>query len=105
LYSHRFLIDKFLWARRAYGFGEQLDYFDDRDTVGWTRLGNAEHPGAMAVILSDGAGEGSKWMNVARPNAWFDDLTGHLPERIQANADGWANFRCKAQSVSVWLQE
>ena len=28
LYSHRFLIDRFLDARRRYGFGDQHDYFD-----------------------------------------------------------------------------
>lgn len=102
---HRWLIDKFLWARKAYGYGDQRDYFDHWDTVGWTRFGDAAHPGAMAVLMSDGWFEGSKWMDAGRPNAWFHDHTGHIPDRIQANADGWANFRCPARSVSVWLQE
>ena len=104
LYSHRWLIYKFLWARKAYGFGVQYDYFDHRNTIGWTRLGNAEHPGAMAVIMSNGS-DGHKWMNVCRANAVFYDITEHVPEKIQTNADGWGCFRCKGSSVSVWLQE
>jgi alpha-amylase len=42
LYSHQFLIDKFLYARKAYGFGDQHDYFDHPNTIGWVRTGNGE---------------------------------------------------------------
>jgi alpha-amylase len=104
LYSHRFLVDHFLRARRDYGFGDQHDYFDHPNTVGWIRLGTDAHPGAMAVVLTNGA-DGNKWMNTFRPGARFRDATGHLPDVITANGDGWANFRCRAGSVSVWLQE
>lgn len=104
LYSHRWLLDKFLWARRAYGFGDQHDYFDHGNTVGWVRLGTAGHPGAMAVVLTNGA-EGSKWMNVFRPDATFYDITEHIPEKVRTNGDGWGEFRCRGGSVSVWLQE
>jgi alpha-amylase len=104
LYSHRWLIDKFLWVRRNYGFGDQHDYFDHPNTVGWVRLGDAEHPGAMAVVMSNGA-DGNKWMNVYMPNAIFYDLTEHVAGAVTANAEGWANFACKAGKVSVWLQQ
>ena len=104
LYSHRWLIDKFMWARKAYGFGEEHDYFDHPNTVGWVRLGDAEHPGAMAVVMSNGA-DGEKWMNVHRPGKTFYDLTEHVVERVTANDSGWARFTCKAGKVSVWLQE
>jgi alpha-amylase len=104
LYSHRFLIDRFLRARRQYGFGDQHDYFDHPNTIGWVRLGTADHPGAMAVVLTNGSA-GNKWMNTFRPSASFSDITGHIPEKITTNANGWGNFRCRAGSVSVWLQD
>lgn len=102
--SHRWMIDKFLWARHAYSFGDQHDYFDHPDTVGWMRLGNSEHPGAMAVVMSTGS-DGNKRMNTFRPHATFYDLTEHFQEKVVAGADGWANFLCKGGKVSVWLQE
>jgi alpha-amylase len=104
LYSHQFLIDKFLYARKTYGFGDQHDYFDHPNTIGWVRTGSAGHPGAMAVLLTNGS-EGSKWMNVVRPNATFYDVTGHYGFKISANQDGWAEFKCPPGNVSVWLQE
>lgn len=103
LNSHRFVLDKLLRARKDYAYGEQVDYFDHPDRIGWVRLGTPEHPKAMAVIMSDGPG-GSKWMSVDRPGATFYDITGNISEPIRINEFGWAEFRCNGGSVSVWVQ-
>src|SRR4029079_17379894 len=103
LYSHQFLIDKFLYARKAYGFGDQRDYFDHPNTIGWIRTGDSQHPGAMAVLMTNGS-EGSKWMNVYRPGTRFYDVTQHYSNEIVADQNGWAEFKCPAGNVSVWLQ-
>lgn len=102
--SHRWLLDKFLDARQHYAYGEQYDYFDHDSVIGWTRLGNREHPKAMAVIMSDGWG-GSKWMEVGKPNAAFYDLTEHIREPVYTNEYGWGEFYCRGGSVSVWVEE
>jgi alpha-amylase len=102
--SHQFLIDKFLHARQTFAYGEQQDYFDHPSTIGWTRLGDAEHPGGMAVVLSNGEG-GSKWMNIAQPNCTYVDLTEHIKEPVTTNDDGWADFCCNGGSVSVWVPQ
>lgn len=102
--SHRWLIDKLLYARQNYAYGPQYDYFDHFNTIGWTRLGDAEHPKAMAVILSDGP-EGFKSMEVSKSNAKFVDITEHVKEPVYTNEWGWGEFRCLGGSVSVWVQE
>jgi alpha-amylase len=104
LLSHRWLLDKFLYARQQYAYGPQYDYFDHYNTIGWTRLGDENHPKAMAVIMSDGA-EGFKWMEVGKPNAKFIDLTEHIQEPIYTNEKGWGEFRCRGGSVSIWIQQ
>jgi alpha-amylase len=101
---HRWLLDRFLYARRHYAYGKQYDYFDHDSVVGWTRLGNTAHPKTMAVLMSDGWG-GSKWMDVGRPNAAFYDLTEHIRESVYTNEHGWGEFHCRGGSVSVWLEE
>lgn len=102
--SHRWIIDKLLYARKYYAYGPQYDYFDHWSTIGWTRLGDEKHPQAMAVIMSDGA-EGSKWMEVGKPNAKFIDLSEHIREPIYTNDKGWGEFRCQGGSVSVWIEQ
>ncbi|MFK8183388.1 MAG: alpha-amylase [Phormidesmis sp.] len=100
--SHRWIIDKFLEARRNYAFGDQYDYFDHPNTVGWTRLGTEQLPGGMAVVISNGDA-GSKWMEIGQPNRTYKDITEHVSEPITTNAEGWADFTCSAGSVSVWV--
>jgi len=102
--SHRFLIDRFLWARHACGHGSQYNYLDHFNLIGWTRVGDGGQRRAMAVLLSDGP-EGAKWMNVERKGAVFFDITGHIPWTVTANADGWAEFRTKGGSISVWIED
>ena len=104
MYSHQFLLDRFLSARKAYGYGEQHDYFDHPNTIGWTRLGDTNHPGSMAVVLTNGS-EGYKWMNMFRANARYLDTTEHLEHVVTTNNDGWGKFPCLGGSVSVWLQQ
>ncbi|GFE70855.1 alpha-amylase [Chroococcus sp. FPU101] len=101
--SHRWLIDKFLYVRKHYAHGEQYDYFDHPDRVGWTRLGNQQNPKAMAVLLSDQLG-GTKWMEVGKPNAKFIDYTEHVKEPVYTNEWGWGEFKCNGGSVSVWIE-
>lgn len=103
LASHKSLLDRFLLARNHFAHGAQYDYLDHFNTIGWTRLGTAHHPRALAVILSDGPA-GRKWMEVGRPHADFVDITGHIQETIRTNEHGWAEFRCNGGSVSVWVE-
>ncbi|MEO1210227.1 MAG: alpha-amylase [Cyanobacteria bacterium J06638_20] len=102
--SHKWIIDRLLFARQHFAYGPQYDYLDHFNTIGWTRLGTEEHPGAMAVILSDGS-EGHKWMEVGKPNTQFYDITGHIKQPIKTNEWGWGEFRCNGGSVSVWVEE
>jgi alpha-amylase len=104
LYSHQFLIDRFLAARRDYGYGAQVNYFDHPNTIGWTRLGDKQHPKAMAVVMSNGQ-NGYKWMNVQRSKQTFGDLTEHCQQTVTTNSDGWGRFPCNGGSVSVWVEQ
>ncbi|MGL5835919.1 MAG: alpha-amylase domain-containing protein, partial [Waterburya sp.] len=78
--------------------------FDHANCIGWTRLGDDEHPGGIAIVLSNG-GDGTKWMEVGHPNQTYIDVTEHIDEPITTNNDGWADFRCQAGSVSVWIPQ
>ncbi|MCP5365348.1 MAG: alpha-amylase [Hyphomicrobiales bacterium] len=102
--SYRELIDQLLAVRRDYAYGPQQDYFDHPDVVGWTRLGDDDHPRAIAVVLSDGAG-GEKIMYVGRPNATFRDITGNVSDVVTVDVSGNGTFRCQGGSVSVWVEQ
>jgi alpha-amylase len=100
--SHQWLIDIFLKARKSNAHGDQFDYFDDPNCVGWTRTGNQENPHGLAVILSNGD-DASKYMETGSHETTYVDITGHVDGTVTTNKDGWGEFRCKGGSVSVWV--
>jgi alpha-amylase len=102
--THQWLIDKFLAVRKKYAFGDQYDYFDHQNCVGWTRRGNAEAPNGMAVLISNGD-DGIKYMETGSPNTTYIDITEHIKDPVTTNNDGWGEFHCQARSVSVWVPE
>ena len=103
-YSHKFLIDKFLEARKQFAYGPEYTYFDHPNCIGWTRLGDKEAPRSIAVVMSNG-GAGYKWMEVGKRKATYLDLTGHIKTPIVSNADGWGRFECLGESVSLWIEQ
>ena len=84
--------------------GEQTDYLDDFNIIGWTRAGAEETPGSgCAVILSDGPG-GQKEMCMGAPfaGAVFVDLLGNCPGEVTLDESGCGVFPVGGGSVSVW---
>ena len=58
----------------------------------------------MAVVLSNGD-EGTKWMEIGKPNQTYIDITEHVSEPVEINDEGWGEFSCVAGSVSVWVPQ
>ncbi len=100
--SHKWIIDKYLLARRKYAYGDQYDYLDDPNCIGWLRTGNEDHPGSMAVVISNGK-EGEISMKTSAPDKSFVDLTEHIQQEVTTDSEGWAAFPCLDASVSVWV--
>lgn len=102
LAPHRFLVDRFLHARKAHAWGDQHDYFDEPNCIGWVRSGDEAHPGGLVVLMSN-AGNAIKRMQVSAPNATYHDITGHVAGDVTTDAEGIADFTCTAGQVSVWV--
>lgn len=100
-------MDVLLRARKYCAYGEQYDYFNDRNLIGFTRLGDYEHANSgMAVVMSNGPG-GCINMNVGKrlSNSIFYDCTGNLKETVYVDNEGNGIFYCNGGSVSVWVKQ
>ena len=92
--------------RKDKAYGEQVNYFDNPDIVGFTRLGDDTHyKSGMAVIISDKY-EGSKRMYVGKNFAGdkFTDALGHREDEIIIDEDGFGNFVVNGGQVSVYIK-
>ena len=98
----REVLDRLLAIRKDMAYGEQTDYFDDANCIGWVRSG-AEHQSPIAVLISNDQ-EKSKSMFVGQEWAdqTFVDLLENHPAQVTINAEGYGEFPVAAGSVSVW---
>ncbi len=98
-------LDQLLMVRKELAYGNQIDYFDHPNVIGWVRQGLEERPNAgCAVIMSNGA-DGYKEMDMGQHNANknFHDVTGHFSGSLITGENGIAMFLVKGNSVSVWI--
>lgn len=95
-----------MMLRKDKAYGEQVDYFDDPNIVGFTRLGDETHlKSGLAAIFSD-KWEGEKRMYVGREYAgekYIDALTHRLDEII-IDDEGFGLFKVHGGSASVYVR-
>ncbi|KAJ5493288.1 Alpha-amylase A type-3, partial [Penicillium diatomitis] len=92
-------------ARKLYAYGEQEDYFDQPNCIGFVRYGNARHRSGLACIISN-AGASKKRMFVGRPKTgqeWVDIL-GNQPGLVIIDKWGYGMFTVDGMSASVWVE-
>ena len=91
-----------LYARKDLADGEQTDYFDDPNCIGWTRSGN-EGGAPLAVTISNDAAN-SKSMEIGSDWAGqtFYDILGNCSDTVTIDEEGWGDFPVSEKSVSVW---
>lgn len=100
--SFQEVLDTLLYARKELAYGEQKDYFDYPNCIGWTRSGN-EGGTPLAVTISNDVAN-SKTMEIGSDWAGqtFHDILGNCSDTVTIDEDGWGDFPVSEKSVSVW---
>ncbi|AMB99293.1 alpha-amylase [Aerococcus urinaehominis] len=98
-------IDKMMTLRTERAYGDQEDYFDHGNCVGFSRLGDADHPDGLALLCSNGDA-GFKKMYVGQDKAgqvWIDYLA-YSDQEVTIDDSGYGEFSCPAGGISIWTQ-
>lgn len=104
---HRLIIDILLEARRKYAYGEQHDYFDHANTVGFVRTGDEEHPGSGLAFLMSSGDDGTKLMNVGenRKGEVWREFTGNIKDEVVIDENGNGEFKTSGGNLAVWVKK
>ena len=101
------MLDNLLKVRKYFAYGDQIDYFNSTDIIGFVRKGDDEHPDSgLAVVMTDKNG-GSIEMNLGEKlaNSTFYDCTGNIEDTVNTDENGNGVFSCKDGSCSVWIKK
>jgi alpha-amylase len=96
-----------LLVRRHLAYGNQRDYFDHKNTAGWTREGIEERKDSGCAVLLSSVDDGWKYMEIGKQHTGqvLVDCLGKVSRKIMIDKNGGAKFYCKGKSASVWVNE
>ena len=96
------LLDKLLDIRLNLAYGEQTDYFDDANCIGWTRQGMDDGQPIAVLISNDQATSKSMLVGPEWAGREFSDYLGNSSQIVTIDEEGWGEFPVEEKSVSVW---
>ena len=85
-------------------YGDQEDYFDHKNTIGWVRRGvrEVEDSGCAVIVSNSDSGKKRMFVGEDRAGEEWVDLTNNRQDKITIADDGFAEFPVTGGSVSVW---
>ncbi|NLC45212.1 MAG: alpha-amylase [Clostridiales bacterium] len=100
------MIDKLALVRKNYAFGDQDDYFMEKNLIGFLRHGNEEHPNKMVAVISITEKKTvSMFLGEDQKGKVFEDITGNTVEKTVINEEGYGNFIAEAGKISVYIED
>ncbi len=98
-------IDNMLVARKRFAYGQQRDYFDHPNCIGWTREGSGENAGSGCAVLLSNSEDGFKSMEIGKQFAGkvFVNMLNSESGEITINEDGWGEFTVGGGTIAVWV--
>jgi alpha-amylase len=98
---------KMMMIRKHLFEGQQCDYFDHPNVIGWFVSGTEESKNAGFVVVLSNSDDGFKEMNLGslNGNRKFVDVTERFVDPVITNVEGVAFFPVKSRSISIWIKE
>ncbi len=93
--------------RKERAYGNQYDYIDNRNCIGWTREGDEEHNQSGLAVLISNSNYAEKRMYIGKKfaNKKFIDIMGYIQEEVMIDEEGCGNFKVNGKSVSIWINK
>lgn len=100
------MIDKVSILRRDFAFGDQDDYFNSENLIGWVRQGEEDHPKKLAVVISNGQmGTLKMFVGESESEKTFIDYLGNNDAEIIIDCEGYGEFFVSPGSISAWVEK
>ena len=103
--SFQEVLDRLLCVRKDLAYGEQTDYFDDPNCIGWTRSGTEESAPIACLISNNQAATKVMEIGSSYAGLTYYDVLENCSETVQVQEDGTAEFPVAERSVSVWVAQ
>lgn len=98
------MINQLLAIRKKYAYGEQTDYMEREDLIGWVRDGVERNP--LVVLISTGDAQTlSMHVGEEHAGAIYIELTGDNENEIEIDENGNGQFEVGPGTLTAWIQK
>ncbi len=92
-------------ARNLYAYGDQNDYWNDPNLIGFVRRGTWDRKAGLACVMSNkGPGEIKMAVGEMHTGEKWTDLLGWEQSEVEIDSEGYGLFKCPGTSVSIWVR-
>lgn len=99
------MINNMLRIRKKYAFGDQDDYFDNPQVVGWVRRTNKDISSLVTLISIGDRAEKQMFVGEEEAGKTYIDLSGKNKNQVKIDARGNGVFNVGPGSVSYWVDK
>ncbi|MHA7847756.1 alpha-amylase [Serratia sp. D1N4] len=96
-------LEKLIQARQRFANGAQIDYFDDKNCIAFSRSGTAEAPGCVVILTNGVASSKTIALGENFAHKSWRDFLGNRQDDIMTDEQGNAAFPVNGGSVSLWV--
>ena len=99
-------LETIISLRKDKAYGNQNDYIDNPNCIGWTREGDEEHiKSGLAVLISNkDYAEKRMYIGTKFAGQKFIDAMANIEEDVYIDEAGFGVFKVKEKSISVWIE-
>ncbi|KAH3991230.1 hypothetical protein HBI81_047170 [Parastagonospora nodorum] len=92
-------------ARKLYAYGDQEDYWNDPNLIGFVRRGTWDKPAGLACLMSNkGPGEIKMAVGEMHAGEKWTDVLGWEEGEVEIDQEGYGLFKCPGTSVAIWVK-
>lgn len=92
--------------RKNHAYGDQDDYFNEPDFIGWVRHGNQEHLNKVVTMISIKEKKSIRmFLGEGQAGKVYADFTGNCLDKIFIDNECYGEFCAEPRSISVWLED
>lgn len=93
-----------LELRKNYAYGDEKNFLQNKNEVGFVRYGDDEHAGKMAVAISNHTDKVIRmFVGKDQVGKIYYDYLGNNQSKVRIDDDGYGDFNVSAGSVSVYV--
>ena len=94
-----------LKLRKEKAYGNQYDYIDNKNCIGWTRQGDENHINSGIAVLISNNSYTEKKMYIGKnfEGKKFIDILNGIKDEVIIDSEGNGLFKVNEKSVSIWV--